>query len=540
MKHIIYKNTFKLIIVLAILVNSCKKADEWLDKPKPDGQVSYDALFNSVIEIDQLINGSYASALGFAGNGLAFAANYVATLSGDFIAPYPGNYSQIDGIFLSMYQRKNSILYWSDHARVLQYCSKPENICNRVIEEVESGRYNEDPDYNVLGPQLLGEAYLFRAMINFEYTRYFGAQYHSSTINDKAWLYRKNYISSIESARKSRETVGNSYRFLIEDCKKAIENLPLEYDPAKHIATYNANRFTKDAAIALLAQVYFQQNDFVNARDQVNLLLGTSPGTPSQYPLEQVGSGFPEDIYYRTQIETYGRSKNQEVIFAFHGKCGTTPMSSNNPRLKEFVPKPEDINIGASRSEITGTGKWTMSDYFINYVNFDTLNDQRYLKLLDKIVMKDGKSYWWPLKYSKSYDINVLWFRSAEFLLMRAECNARLGNSTDAIADLNAIRTRAGLSSYTGSSDDSGNLIQDIIKERARELFLEKYRIWELLRLGSIDGTKISQGDRLLKPSGLDGIDAIFTGPGLLDWNSSVWRFPIPDSEFLYNPDALN
>lgn len=182
-----------------------------------------------------------------------------------------------------------------------------------------------------------------------------------------------------------------------------------------------------------------------------------------------------------------------------------------------------------------------MSDYFIEYTDFDTVNDLRYLELFDDLPMPDGNGYWWPLKFAMMGDKgnNIIWYRSAEFHLIRAECSARMGNTVAAIADLNAIRNRAGIVDYEGSRDDTGNLLQDIIKERAREMHLEKYRLWELLRLGSIDGITIGNGDRLTKPEGLNGIDASFYGGRKLEWNDEVWVFPVPTNESLYNPDAL-
>jgi starch-binding outer membrane protein, SusD/RagB family len=211
-----------------------------------------------------------------------------------------------------------------------------------------------------------------------------------------------------------------------------------------------------------------------------------------------------------------------------------------------FLPPVSDMSQSRAKFEFSGTRSvWRMSQYFIDYVDFDKTKDIRYQQLIDEIVSSaDGKTYWWPLKFTMvspgPTGPNILWFRSGQFLMMRAECNARLGITADAIADLNAIRNRAGLGDYVGSSDDTGNLIADIIKERAREMFLERYRIWELLRIGAIDGTPIGQGDRLIVPASNPGFDAQHTGTELIPWNSDIWPFSIPNGESIYNPDVLN
>jgi hypothetical protein len=403
----------------------------------------------------------------------------------------------------------------------------------------------------ILGNQMLGESYAMRAVINFQYTKQFGKQYHPTTLDEKAWLYRKMPIKSVQDGYKSRETVGDSYTFLLEDCEKAMELLPEEYDPGIHLETYGTNRFQRDFARALKAEVLFQMNDFEAVIPAVNEVLGGSPGNPTKYPLAQYVedddlSGFPAEIYYRYENEWYGPSRGLEVIFSWASDCGTHPTRADkNQRHGLFVPPAVDESLGRSDFVVNGNqGIYRMSQAFIDYVDFDTDNDLRYLELIDEIVSsEDGLTYWWPLKYQKvsnsTHGPNILWFRSATFMLMRAEANARLGNSADAIADLNAIRNRAGLPDYVGSSDDTGDLVQDIIKERAREMFLEKYRIWEQLRLGAADGTKIGIGDRATIPSFNPGFDLLHTGTEPLDWDSDVWPFAIPTNESLYNPEVL-
>ena len=78
---------------------------------------------------------------------------------------------------------------------------------------------------------------------------------------------------------------------------------------------------------------------------------------------------------------------------------------------------------------------------------------------------------------------NKIVWRLADIYLLRAECRARLGNSTGAIEDLNAIRDRAGAARYQ-ASEHGGDLRYTIFKEREKELLMEGDRYFDVIRNG--------------------------------------------------------
>ena len=80
-----------------------------------------------------------------------------------------------------------------------------------------------------------------------------------------------------------------------------------------------------------------------------------------------------------------------------------------------------------------------------------------------------------------SYDWYV--FRLAETYLLRAEAYWWKGDIANAMADVNAVRTRAGAAPYT---DQSKFDIGTILDERARELYWEEPRKTELTRVAYI------------------------------------------------------
>ena len=97
--------------------------------------------------------------------------------------------------------------------------------------------------------------------------------------------------------------------------------------------------------------------------------------------------------------------------------------------------------------------------------------------------------------------------RNAELVLLRAEANAQLGNTEDAVDDINVIRTNASLDDYD-EDDDSDSLIDEVLRQRRYELYAEGHRWIDLRRYNRLDTLPID------RPS-----DDVFS------------QFPLPESE---------
>lgn len=74
-------------------------------------------------------------------------------------------------------------------------------------------------------------------------------------------------------------------------------------------------------------------------------------------------------------------------------------------------------------------------------------------------------------------------FRYADALLMRAEALYRLGDKTNAIKDINAVRTRA-YGNTSGNITESQLTDQFLLDERGREFYYEAQRRTDLVRFG--------------------------------------------------------
>lgn len=87
--------------------------------------------------------------------------------------------------------------------------------------------------------------------------------------------------------------------------------------------------------------------------------------------------------------------------------------------------------------------------------------------------------------------------RNAELLLIRAEANALENNLSDAVDDINVIRSAAGLPDYSGPMDQQA-VVDEALNQRRYELYGEGHRWIDMRRHDRLDELPIDrQGDRV-------------------------------------------
>jgi hypothetical protein len=153
------------------------------------------------------------------------------------------------------------------------------------------------------------------------------------------------------------------------------------------------------------------------------------------------------------------------------------------------------------------------------------VNDKRWNSWV-KSKVSDGITYYYPFKYKKKADFianpkpveyNMI-FRLAEMLLIRAECRVHLNLLPGAIADVDAIRQRAGLPLVQATHPDisAAELSEKIAQERRIEFFIEGGHRW-------LDLKRTGKATETLKPI-------------KSDWTVTKELWPIPQSQRSLNP----
>ncbi len=525
------------LLGVAFMTLTFTSCEEWIDETETEPLITTEGFFASVIDLERLLNGSYAALLGFQGEGLASAPFLVSALNGDLVAPYPYKESEISPVLMAIYERQNALTgEGSPGWDMIKYGSRAINNANMVIDALENGSLENDPDYLYNQERMRGEAYLLRALANFQITKMVAKQYNTATSSsDPAGYYPLKPVYDKADYPEERVTVEEAYRLMLEDSEKARELLPERWDLAykqfgetfvyESLYYWNVRRFNADVARALMAELYFQMNDFPNAKTVCDDLLGDTPGESTRYPLSGMAD-LSSDVYgskrqnpygpYIVDIDTIGDDRpyepSAEIICDFYGssKSVYAPNLDGNAWGYYMTPPP-DQEQGRSKLGEQGLGWFVMSERFLTYLDWD-YSDARSFFFVDEIEDDDYNYWYWPVKFALK-NLNVLWYRSAEFFLMRAECNARMGNDEDAKLDLNYVRNRADLQDYDDDPYVFDNLVEEIIRERARELYVENNRYWDLLRLGALTGSDLPAGERASSTA----------------WDSPDLLFPLPE-----------
>ena len=277
------------------------------------------------------------------------------------------------------------------------------------------------------------------------------------------------------------------------DLKKAAELLPV---------TNKVGKPTKGAANAALGKLYIYEEEWQKAIDVME------PLTKSPYTYRLV-----DDFYWNFDDE---HENNSESIFELliedvggtdlWGNGENINSTQSNTRPKEYAaaevggwyeanPTQQMMNILLKEKDKDGN-----YDYRTRCsVAWDYEGCMYYQRPFREVFAQDKWNTYWILKYQnwktlteeiappKSF-INERAIRYADVLLLLAEANMNLGKLDVAIGYINQIRQRANLNDYSGVRTKEA-VFEDLVQQRAVELFVEGERFYDLRRWGLFDQT---------------------------------------------------
>lgn len=331
------------------------------------------------------------------------------------------------------------------------------NNINLVISAADDIEFNSPASRG----QILGEAYYLRAFNYFQLIRIFG---------DVPLL--------LEPVDQNTEVVGRTpvaqvMSQIFNDLDASIQNFPTEgFAKTKYAAS-------KPAAYALLADAKMWNGKVLGG--------GASDFQDAIDAIDNIGGVSLLDDF----ADVFNTKLNEEVIFSiffdfneqagmYASRVSPSGISIDNV-LNPDVPSSTSLNARAD---------YRPSDIIIDL--FTNSEDQRRDKSVIPILVLDGDT---PVidSYAQNkfkgtnanadtfYDNDIIVYRWADMVLLRAEAKAALNQIPAAVEDLNLIRNRAGIGPYVGAQDKV-SVELEILDERGRELFLELKRYWDLVR----------------------------------------------------------
>ncbi len=393
---------------------------------------------------------------------------------------------------------------------------------NFVIDAIENGT-SEKLDY------LKGENLFLRAIVHLQLVNLYAKPYSYGRENPGIVIRNSSVIQNTE-----RASVGEVYDQIEKDLTDAIKLM--QHGTRRG----NAGYASKEAAQGLLTRVYLHMGKYQEVIDLVDEMLD---GATAESKLESTGN-FPnyfknalnsKETLWAVAMTTYD-SQGQSNIGSMYlnDGIGWGEVFSSDPMNDLYEKNPNDIRYGFVLPQYLDETKWmirypmpgtdyrdarsnniidvqkdlTNQFYFMDdnnqKITIQTENVEGYtkhfimlngIKTQVRLTKKMQHRNSFPLYYITKYSYqdgdpmlsSPVMIRWAEVILNRAEAYANIpGKESNALADVNIIRNRAGLSGNqlfsTSNMQGYNNVLDVVLEERHLELAFEGHRTLDVYR----------------------------------------------------------
>ncbi len=434
-----------IIILISLLTLFFVSCDDNLDI-KTEQAISTDIAISTPENIHKILINAYgvARSTNSYGGGIALASELLANdgdiyWNGTYVQP--GEYNEkailtdnsfVANIWLNGYEISN-------HANIVL-----DNLA--VITDVADKDVTE------------GEAKFLRGLAYFDLARLFAKPYVSGSVNSQLGvpIVLKGVLDPSQIEFPKRNTLEEVYTQVLADLNDAYTLLPETNDIFA----------TKYSAAALLARVYLQKGDYVNAQIMADIVINDSGATLTA-----------------TFAQAFNNSENStEDLFAW--QVTSQDVSGNYFNLfwagYDFGGRSGDPDVDIEPQH------WDI---------YDDANDQR------ADFFYEAK--WWCTTKWQNQFANIPMLRLSEMYLIRAESNFRLGNITvpSPLNDINMLRNRSGATVFLTLD------LATILMERKRELSFEGFALFDSKRLQQNIGSLPYNANKLVLPIPLREMD---------------------------------
>ena len=441
-----------LLILLGIIPVNC---DKFLELDSPDNQVSQATVFKDKKLALAALSDIYTNlrANGMLNGSISGMSNILGCYT-DEITSYTNQPLDYRTFYELNVQQNTSTVdtFWVNAYKQIY-------AANNIIEGIDKSKEYLD---TATADQISGEAYFIRSLLHFYLVNLYG---------DIPYIVSTNYQVNQNVLRMSATDV---YSHITADLTKAESLLSINYPSSSR------TRVNKAAAQLLLSRVFLYQKDWGNAKKYASLVINNS-----LYLMEQdINKTFLKD--------------SKSAIWQFMPVDTTT----NTLEGQYFIFTALPVNTVA------------LNNTLLNSFESNDLRKIKWVKTLSNTQGQFSHAYKYKLnnKTTSSQEYSIV-LRIEEAYLIMAEANNELGNFPEALANLNLIRNKSGLSIFTSISQN--DIRNAILEERRHEFFTEfGHRFFDLKRTGNLNSYM-----QTIKPN----------------WKEYMSFLPIPERELLAN-----
>lgn len=325
------------------------------------------------------------------------------------------------------------------------------NISNIILEDLDNVKAQTENERLLLRSETL----FSRALAYYYILNIWGEPYDPSTANSAKGVPLKT-TPFPQVAGTGRSSVQQGYDLILSDLNEAETILADQGVPSSGSVFH----VSKDAVEILLSRVYLYMQNWEKAKEYADKAIATRPGL--------------FDITTENLTTTAGTNffnpRTNEVVFTYH-KNDKTPFGTN------YV-------FGAAATGSVYTVSSEMVGLYSAGLNSSSVDKRKngFIQVSSnrnfaKTMLQEGSSFATPTTKLYDYDIRV-----AEAYLNRAEAQAQLGNTTQALSDINFLRSKRITGTPTVTITDQAQMIAFIYEERRRELFFQGHRWFDLRR----------------------------------------------------------
>lgn len=452
------KNNFLLLVLSAltiILFAGCEKILE----VKPESSITDQVFFKNESDFEPNVVGIYSIMRSLANNvtyGTERGEELISASNSRFTVAWSQTLSPTSG----------SINYAEWYRGI--------GHCNLLLLKIKDFEFASNPD---LKKKILGETYALRAYFYFHLTR---------VIGDAPLMLDAVIDENVPQLPRSKAS--DVMKQILADLDQSIQNFSSvsQFSKTSYPSKY---RFSYGSALALKADALLWsakvlgggQNDLQNAITTIT-------------EIQSTGVSLNADFKNVTGVRA--GSNNEALLAAFYHR-DETPGGNYSKNALPFLSIVQGaLNLDQlpyANSSGNGQGAYQISPLSKSLFS---ASDKRIPYTWIVEMQPTGPKVSWITKYpgtkysdDRIPDNDIIIYRLANIILMKAEAYAGLNDLPKAIESLNIIKTRAGIPVYSGP-ETKQDVEKEILDERGRELYFENVRWYDLVRFhkgGTID-----------------------------------------------------